>query len=180
MTPEQLSAALQCPIKRAIPWAPSITAAMASFAINTPIRQAYFLAQVGHESGRLQFVREIWNPMQCPWQAGYEGRKDLGNTTPGDGERYKGRGLIQITGRANYADCSTALFGYPTKLLNMPDMLEQYPYAAQSAAWFWRSHGCNELADAGDFQGVTRKINGGMNGYADRLALLKMAQEALA
>jgi putative chitinase len=153
--------------------------AMASYAINTTARQAAFLAQIGHESGRLQFVREIWNPAQCPWQAEYEGRKNLGNTTPGDGERYKGRGLIQITGRANYAACSTAIFGYPTKLLNYPEMLEQYPYAAQSAGWFWASRGCNELADAGDFRGITKHINGGLNGYADRLALLKSATDAL-
>ena len=180
MNPDQLAKAVQCPIKRASVWALHITSAMERHQIDTPERQAAFLAQVGHESSRLQFVREIWNPVQCPWQADYEGRADLGNTHPGDGERFNGRGLIQITGRANYAACSIALFGHASRLLTNPELLEQPEFAAQSAGWFWESHGCNELADKGDFRAITRKINGGLNGYADRMSLLRSAESALA
>ena len=177
MTPEILAFALQCPITRATSWAAPITAAMARFDINTPARQAAFLAQLGHESGRLIYVREIWNPAQCLWQGRYEGRADLGNTQPGDGAKFKGRGLIQITGRANYRDCGKAL---GLDLETSPALLEQSDNAALSAGWFWSTHGCNELADAGQFEKITRRINGGLNGQADRLALWDFAKRALA
>lgn len=177
MTPEQLAFALQCPITRATPWAGYITKAMERFQINTLARQAAFLAQLGHESGRLIYVREIWNPAQCPWQGRYEGRADLGNTQPGDGAKFKGRGLIQITGRANYRDCGKAL---GLDLEASPALLEQSDNASLSAGWFWSTHGCNELADAGQFEKITRRINGGLNGQADRLALWDFAKRALA
>ena len=177
MTPETLAYAMQCPITRAILWAAPITAAMDRYQISTPARQAAFLAQVGHESGRLVFVRELWNPAQFAWQARYEGRADLGNTQPGDGAKFKGRGLIQITGRANYKACGAAL---GLDLETSPALLEQSENAAMSAAWFWETHGCNELADAGNFERITRTINGGLNGQADRLALWDFAKRALA
>lgn len=96
--------------------------AMIAYAIDTPAREAAFLAQVAHESGELRYVREI---ASC---RAYEGRKDLGNTHPGDGMKYKGRGLLQITGRANYWACSLALFG-DERLLAHPEMLESAKYA---------------------------------------------------
>jgi putative chitinase len=133
------------------------------FEINAPKRVAAFLAQIGHESGGFHYVREIASG------AAYEGRADLGNTEPGDGERFRGRGLIQITGRANYRECSRVLFNNDM-LLKQPELLEQPNLAAWSAAWFWYSRGCNELADAGKFGDITRKINGGLNGYPDRVA----------
>lgn len=175
MTPQTLAVALGIPLYRAQAWADPLTAAMALWAIDSPKRQAMFLAQVGHESGRLIYVRELWGP--TPAQQKYEGRADLGNTQPGDGMRYMGRGLIQVTGRANYATCGAAL---NLPLLDQPQLLEQAGNAALSAAWFWNSRGLNALADAGDFETITRRINGGLNGYADRQALLATTQRALA
>lgn len=145
--------------------------AMAEFDINTPTRQASFLAQVGHESGQLRYVREIASG------AAYEGRKDLGNTQPGDGRRFKGRALLQITGRANYEKCGSAL-GFD--LLAKPELLEWTVLACRASAWWWKTHGLNELADAGDQVAVSRRVNGGTNGLADRLALYNKAQEVLA
>lgn len=153
----------------------TLNRAMQRYRINTPVRQAAFLAQIGHESGQLRYVREIWGPTVA--QKGYEGRKDLGNTQPGDGARFKGRGLIQITGRENYRKAGAAL-GLP--LLDQPELLEQAEWAATSAAWWWANHGLNELADAGRFEQITRTINGGLNGQADRLALWEKAKAVLA
>lgn len=144
--------------------------AMMEFEINTPARQASFLAQVGHESGQLRYVRELASG------AAYEGRKGLGNTEQGDGIRFKGRGLIQITGRANYKACGTAL---GLDLIAEPELLEQPVNACRSAGWFWKTHGLNELADAGDQVKVTKRINGGINGLADRLALYQKAKEMI-
>lgn len=149
--------------------------AMSAFDINTPKRQAAFLAQVGHESGGLHWLRELWGP--TPAQIRYEGRADLGNTQPGDGFKYRGRGLIQITGRANYSEAGKAL-GLP--LIDFPVLLENPEFAAKSAAWFWKSRGLNELADIDKFERITRRINGGLNGQAERLALYQKAQEAIA
>ncbi len=176
MTPETLHEAIGCTAERAEAWAQPITDAMEEYEINTPARQAAFLAQIGHESGRLRYVREIWGPTDA--QKRYEGRQDLGNTQPGDGKRFMGRGLIQVTGRANYTRVAAAL-GIPD-LLDKPEQLEQPEHAVRSAGWFWKTHGLNELADAGDFIRITRRINGGVNGLPDRQALLASATEALA
>lgn len=119
-------------------------------------------------------MREIWGP--TPAQLRYEGREDLGNTEPGDGRRYLGRGLIQITGRANYAAASEALC---EDFVSCPGLLESYRWASLSAAWFWESRGLNALADAGDFDAITRRINGGQTGRADRLALHDTAQSLI-
>jgi putative chitinase len=147
--------------------------AMAEFQINTPKRQAAFLAQIGHESGQLQYVREIASG------EAYEGRADLGNCEPGDGVRFKGRGLIQVTGRYGYHRCSQALFG-DDRLVQFPELLEDPELACRSAAWWWKAHGLNELADAGDFLRITKTINGGTNGLADRVALHMVATQVLA
>lgn len=152
-------------------YAPLLDSAMREFDINTPARQASFLSQVGHESGQLRYVRELASG------AAYDGRKDLGNTQPGDGERYRGRGLIQITGRDNYI---AAMMALDVDVLEHPELLETPVLACRSAAWFWKSHGLNELADAGDQVKVTRRINGGTNGLADRLALFDVAKRVLA
>lgn len=151
-----------------------LCAAMQEFEINTPLRQAAFVAQIGHESAQLRYVEEIASG------EAYEGRKDLGNTQPGDGVRFKGRGLLQITGRANYAKCSSALFG-DDRLLQFPELLTDPANACRSAGWFWKSSGLNELADGGmnEFGFITRRVNGGTNGIADRLALYRKAQEVL-
>lgn len=145
--------------------------AMEQFDINTPQRQAAFLSQVAHESGELRYVEEIASGKA------YEGRADLGNTEPGDGVRFKGRGLIQITGRANYANCGGAL---GIDLLADPSLLETPENATRSAAWFWQTHGLNELADADNFRKITLRINGGLTGQENRLAYWETAKEAIA
>jgi len=156
---------------RAVAFLDPLNAAMAEFGINTPARQAAFLAQLAHESGQLVYVRELASG------AAYEGRKDLGNVQAGDGVRFRGRGLIQVTGRSNYAACGKAL---GLDLLAQPALLEQTVNACRSAGWFWQSRGLNVLADAGDQVAVTRRINGGTNGLAERLAYFKVAQKVLA
>lgn len=174
LTEQQLLRIYPNASQRAGVFVPALNRAMLRYQINTPSRQAAFLAQIGHESGQLRYVREIWGP--TPAQSRYEGRKDLGNTQPGDGRRFMGRGLIQITGRENYRRTGAAL-GIP--LLDSPELLEQTEWAAASAAWWWANHGLNELADAGEFEQITRRINGGLNGLADRLALWEKAKAVL-
>lgn len=134
--------------------------AMERFAINTPVRQVMFLAQLAHESGCLKYSQEIASG------AAYEGRKDLGNDQPGDGVKYKGRGPIQITGKANYRELSKVL---GVDFLAKPELLEGPIYGAFAAGWFWSTRGLNELADAGNFLKITKRINGGTNGWADRV-----------
>lgn len=174
MTPDLLRAATSCTIANAATYAPLLSFAMDSYQINTAKRQAAFLAQIAHESLRLARTREIWGPN--PSQAGYEGRTDLGNFRPGDGERYMGRGLIQITGRANYTDVAGALC---LDCVNRPELLERPDHATDSAAWWWKKRGLNELADADRFTDITRRINGGLNGIDDRMALWAKAKAAL-
>lgn len=156
--------------------------AMDEFGIDTPARQAAFIAQVAHESGSFRYVSEIASGMA------YNGRKDLGNTKPEaisiaaqhgstPGPWWKGHGLIQVTGYDNHLACGTAL---SLDLLHQPSLLEQPVQACRSAAWFWKTHGLNELADAGDFERITRRINGGLNGQAERLAFWSEAKEVLA
>ncbi|MCU7217524.1 glycoside hydrolase family 19 protein [Pseudomonas sp. VE 196-7] len=154
---------------------PVLNTAMQCYQIVGRKRVAAFIAQLGHESGQLRYVREIWGPTAA--QRGYEGREDLGNIVPGDGRKYCGRGLIQITGRANYAKCGEAL---GLDLINHPELLELPRHAAMSAAWFWKQKGLNDLADRNEFNTITRRINGGLNGLADRLALWEKAREVLA
>lgn len=147
-----------------------LAAAMAAAQINTTLRRSHFLAQVGHESGELRYTEEIASG------TAYEGRKDLGNTQPGDGPRFKGRGLIQLTGRANYA-----LFGksLQTSFLqgDTPGRIAADPaLAVQVATWFWQRHNLNALADSDDLLAITRRVNGGTNGLADRQRLLTRAK----
>ncbi|MBJ2292684.1 glycoside hydrolase family 19 protein [Pseudomonas sp. MF5691] len=153
----------------------ALNTAMNRHAIIGALRVAAFIAQLGHESGQLRWVREIWGP--TAQQAGYEGRADLGNTVAGDGFKFRGRGLIQITGRANYAACGEAL---GLDLINQPALLELPQNAAMSAAWFWSTRGLNTLADQKGFTKITRRINGGLNGQADRQALYDKALQVLA
>lgn len=155
-----------------------LNAAMLEFGIDTPARQAAFLAQVGHESGQLQYVEEIASGRA------YEGRADLGNTVRGDGIRFKGRGLIEITGRANYAACGKAL---GLDLVLHPELLCEPVNACRSAAWFWKTHDLNKWADAGDIDGVSDVVNrghktaaiGDANGFADRAALFAAFKKEL-
>lgn len=138
-----------------------------SYSINTPLRIAHFMAQIDHESGGFIYLKELGNDA---YFKKYEGRKDLGNVIPGDGLRFKGRGFIQITGRANYTVLSK-----DTRIdfLNNPELLEQEANAMISALWFWNKKGLNSLADKNDIIGITKKINGGLNGIEDRKLKLK-------
>lgn len=177
---------------------PVLNTAMCKYAIVTRLRVAAFIAQVGHESGQLTRLVENLNYSAEGLMKTWPGRFDLvrataaarkpeqianivyagrmGNTTPGDGWKYRGRGLIQVTGKMNYAACGEAL---GVDLFNRPELLEQPQYAALSAAWFWSVNGLSNLADAGDLRKITQRINGGLNGLADRQALYDRAIEVL-
>jgi putative chitinase len=158
----------------------ALNSAMDGHGINTPKRSAAFLAQVGHESGQLHYVRELGGDQYLSkYDTGTLAAR-LGNTPmpDGDGQRYRGRGLIQITGHHNYQQCSLGLFG-DERLLQLPELLEQPQWAAESAAWFWGQNGLNELADRDQFNSITRRINGGLNGLQDRLQLWARARAVL-
>ena len=156
-------------------YVPVLNTAMNRYQIVGSKRVAAFIAQIGHESGQLRYVKEIWGPTAA--QTRYEGRADLGNTQSGDGSKYRGRGLIQITGRANYKACGEAL---GLDLVNQPELLEKPLHACMSAAWFWATKGLSPLADDGKFETLTRRINGGVNGLADRQMLYARALKVLA
>ncbi|MGA7932057.1 MAG: glycoside hydrolase family 19 protein [Kovacikia sp.] len=144
--------------------------AMVEFSINTPLRQAHFLAQVAHESDRFNALEEYASGEDYEW------RDDLGNTQPGDGVRFKGRGLIQVTGRINYGQCSRAL---GVDLVSNPKRLADPDLASRSAGWYWNTRQLNGDADRDDVRTVTRVINGGYNGLDDRIQLLRAAKRVL-
>lgn len=138
---------------------------------DTAARIANFTGQAAHESGAFRFMREIWGPTAA--QARYEGRRDLGNVQLGDGRRYLGRGIFQLTGRANYRTVGAAL---GIDLEGDPQQVETPLMAVRTAAYFWHSRGLSELADAGREDAITRRINGGENGIADRRTLVARAK----
>lgn len=140
------------------------------FGLLQPHRLVQYLAQVMHESGGFAYDRELWGPTKA--QKGYEGRKDLGNVQKGDGSKFRGRGPIQITGRANYREFSKWAKGIDPAAPNFetaPDKINADPWEGLSPIWYWSTRNLNRYADRGDIENVTRKINGGLNGYADRL-----------
>lgn len=143
---------------------------VSEFAISTPLRQAHFLAQLAHESDGFRTTVEYASG------AAYEGRRDLGNTVTGDGKRFKGRGLIQLTGRANYESASRAL---GVDLIANPDEAARFPVAARAAGWFWSTRRLNALADKDDVRAITKRINGGFNGLEDRKGYLARAKAVL-
>lgn len=185
----------------------SFKCAVIRFSLTTPTRQSAFLAQAVHESAGFTRLAENLNysatGLAATWAGRFRGadgqpnalaralhrrpeaianvvyanRMGNGSEASGDGWRYRGRGLLQITGRAQYQRCGAAL-GLP--LVEQPDLLAQPEPAVLSAAWFWQVNGLNELADAGDFEAITRRINGGLNGLAERRALWAKFREALA
>lgn len=159
-----------CGAQKRAAYLPFIQQAMQEFGITSFLREAAFLAQLAHESGELRFMEEIASG------AAYEGRRDLGNTQPGDGRRYKGRGPIQLTGRANYKKFGDLL---GLDLINNPTMAATPQVGFRIAGLFWKSRGLNELADQQDFRTITKRINGGFNGLPDRIQFYERAKRVL-
>ena len=157
--------------------AAAATANFSKYGITTPLRIAHFFAQVAHESGGFRYVEEIASG------AAYEGRKNLGNTETGDGKRFKGHGLIQTTGRFNHREVTKQL---RKRGHNCPDFeespkkLTEFPWAFLSACEYWHSRKLNALADADNVLAITKKVNGGTNGLADRKAYLAKAEAIFA
>ncbi len=148
-----------------------LPAALTRFSINTMLRQAHFLAQVCEESWGLSDLKEEASGAE------YEGRKTLGNTRPGDGIRYKGRGLVQLTGRANYDRAGREL---DLNLVDHPELAETASVAVDTACLYWSDHHLNKLADLDDIQAITRRVNGKrMLGLKARTAYLVKAKALL-
>ena len=173
---QQITGATEIRLK---PFIGPLNEGMATSKINTPYRIAAFIAQVSHESGAFRYTKEIASG------EAYEGRNDLGNYQAGDGVRFKGRGLIQVTGRNNYIQISEDL---AVDFINHPEKLEEPSWAAISACWFWSWKGLNAICDKPDdwfvtikgkaydkFMFLTRRINGGLNGYPDRVKYFNRA-----
>lgn len=179
--------------EKLVPILGPLNAALIEFKVDTLERRAAFLAQIAHESGGFRFLREIADG------EAYEGRQDLGNTEPGDGPRFKGWGWMQTTGRKNTGVVSRALYG-DDRLVREPSLINppSLELAARAAGHFWTvgaglnlsrhalAHGIpigvnlNDLADAGDFVGITLAVNGKLNGLEERRALLLRGQNVLA
>ncbi len=185
-------------------WADPMAAAAARFGINTPVRQAAWVSQCAHESGGFVHVEEnlfystperiraifptrvpsldvaaslARNPQALANRV-YSNKNGNGDESSGDGWRYRGRGLIQLTGRANYMAAEAAI-NAPYK--SQPELVAQPVHAAMTAAWYWAAHGCNELADASNVEAITRAINGpAMAGLADRRQKFEEAVRAFA
>jgi putative chitinase len=157
---------------------PFLVKAMVNCGISTPLSASAFLAQIAHESAELRFMQELWGPtaQQKKYDPPSNVAKSLGNTQPGDGYRYRGRGPIQITGRANYKKYGDLL---GVDLVGNPDLAAQPEYAFQTAGLFWRMRGLNELADAEDLTTITKRINGGLTGLAERQRYYEVAKKAL-
>ncbi len=159
-------------------YCPFLQEAMDEFEINSPLREAAFLAQIAHESGQFKYMEEIWGPTEA--QKHYEPpaskAKELGNTQPGDGQRFKGRGPIQVTGRANYKKYGDLL---GLDLVGQPEQAATAAVGFRIAGVFWKTHGLNDLADAGDFKEITHRINGGYNGLPERTEFYKQAKTVL-
>lgn len=141
---------------------------MPEYGIATKDQVCMFLAQLAHESGQFRYTREIASGKA------YEGRKDLGNIYPGDGVRFKGRGLIQITGRHNYSRLSKDL---GIDFVSTPDLLSTPEYAVQSACWYWEDRNLNRYAN--DIRKCTKAINGGYNGLEERKLFWEKAKKVI-
>ncbi|MEP0546747.1 MAG: glycoside hydrolase family 19 protein [Rhodothermales bacterium] len=164
--------------ERRVAFMPHLHAAMEEFEINTPLRQAAFLAQLAHESGEFRYMEEIWGPTAA--QKRYEPpsslARRLGNTEPGDGFRYKGRGPIQVTGRDNYRRYG-GLLGLDLEA--EPEQAATPEVGFRIAGLYWHKNGLNELADVEHFKTITKRINGGYNGLEDRRRYYERARTAL-
>lgn len=203
VTRAQLIAIMPLAVERVPFYLDHLNAAMEEFGIDTPARQAAFLSQAAHESAQLRDLVEnlnysadslisIWPRRFSPAEAKdyarqperiankvYAGRMGNGNESSGDGWRYRGRGIFQITGRGNYAACSKDLFNDEGVLIEQPELLEQPQSACRSAAWFWNHRELSQWADADDFKTITIRINGGLSGWTDRVGYYERAKNAM-
>lgn len=152
---------------------------MPKYGIDTALRVRHFIAQVAHESGCFNYTRELASGKD--YDTGRLAAR-LGNSPEpdGDGQKYKGRGLIQITGRANYAKVSEALLGQEFALINDPALLESAEFAVSSACWFWKEKNLNAFADKDNLLAVTKRINGGTNGIQHRIELYNLCKRYIA
>ncbi len=159
---------------RIAPFVQPLNDAMSLFVIMKPRRQAAFLAQCAHESGELRWMRELatGDAYEPPSQKA----ADLGNTQPGDGRLFKGGGLIQITGRSNFAACGK---GIGVDLVGHPELIEMPRNACMASAWWWQTHGLNELADSNAFGSITHRVNRGYNHLDERLGYWLLALKAM-
>ena len=162
----------------AVKYAKYLNSAFRLASVNTKRRMAHFLGQVGHESGGLTTFTEWYNGKNAEayFNKKYGKRKDLGNTVITDGYKYRGRGPIQVTGKANYQLCGKAL---GLDLVNNPDLLTDPKHGFDAAAWFWAKRKINTYADADNITMVTKRINGGTNGFSDRKARTALAKKVL-
>ena len=140
------------------------------FGINTKLRAVHYIAQVAHETMELKYLEEIASGQQ------YEGRKDLGNTQAGDGKRFKGRGYLQTTGRSNYQRYADSEY-CNGDLMSHPEWLAQQPGCQKASMFFWLKNGLSRLADADDVKAVSKRINGGYNGLAQRMYYTRVAKK---
>lgn len=148
------------------------------FEINTPLRAAHFMAQCCHETGGLIYLREKGASKYFKkYEKGRLG-KMLGNTQAGDGEKYKGRGLLHLTGRTNYKAYQTSEY-CKGDIMENPELLEQPIGAIKSGMWWWMEHNLNALADKDAFEAITRRVNGGTNGLEDRERWLRIWKKEL-
>jgi putative chitinase len=154
---------------------PFLQQAMEEFEINEPLRESAFLAQIAHESGEFKYLEELWGPTdaQKHYEPPSKKADELGNKETGDGKRFKGRGAIQLTGRANYIKFGEML---DLDLVNHPDWAAEPQVAFRVSGAFWKSNGLNELADHQQFEAITRRINGGLTGQSERLKFYQRAK----
>ena len=201
MNTEQLAKILKMKPSKAGEWIDAINETFEKFDISTPERQACFLGQCAHESGGFTALSEnlnysaaslcrVWpkrfptitdgqicerNPEKIANRV-YASRMGNGDEESGEGYAYRGRGLIQLTGKSNYEACGKAL---DVDLIENPDLVATPQYAALSAGWFWNKNKLNAYADKGDMEGLTKKINGGTHGIEDRVARTQLAIDVL-
>ena len=179
LTAEQLRAIMPSANAHTVDtYLPHLNAVLVEFGINKPVRIAVFVAQIAHETGQLHWLCEVWGPTKA--QLRYDPpsnlAKSLGNTKPGDGKKYQGRGALQITGKYNYRSYGKWL---KIPLEEQPELAELPEYAFLIAGTFWHQNDLNTLADDGDFKGITKRINGGYNGLAEREQYYTKAKQVL-
>ena len=174
-TKEELQTVLGVSSLVAVQWLVPLNYSCVLAEIITREQAAAYLAQLGHESGCLRYTEELWGtPQQLKYEIPHKLASVLGNTYKGDGLRYKGRGLLQITGRANYRACTLGLRRFIKSVPDFelePKLLATKEYAALSCGLYWRAHKLNSFVDRFDFVGLTKRINGGTNGLAHRQSL---------